>query len=98
MRKASIFILIAMLIAGGTAWRMQAQVDEEQEGLLARAAISADAAQQTALAAVPNGRIEESEIEEENGRLIYAFDIVLDGETWDVEVDAVTGELLQAEI
>ena len=39
--------------------------------------------------------ITEAEIEEENGRLIYAFEIEVAGQDGvsDIEVDAITGEL-----
>lgn len=99
MRKALTFGTLAVIAIGATAaWKIQHDVAEEQQGMLARAAVSPDAARSIALAAVRGGRITESELEEENGRLQYAFDIVLDGNTYDVEVDAATGELLQSVI
>jgi uncharacterized membrane protein YkoI len=60
--------------------------------------VSFDAARRTALEAVPHGRIVEEEIEREDGRLIYSFDIVegaAEGVMRDVEIDAQTGALLQ---
>jgi hypothetical protein len=45
------------------------------------------------------GKIMDAELEKERGRLQYAFDILgEDGKTYDVEIDAVTGEVLQAEV
>lgn len=43
------------------------------------------------------GTVVEEELEKEKGRLQYAFDIKdSDGKMWDVEIDAITGEVLQA--
>ena len=98
MRKVTMLRAVAAATGVFAAWQIQERIHEDEEGLLARAAISIDAARTTALAAVPNGRVEEAEIEEESGRLIYAFDIVIDGQMYDVEVDAMTGELIQAVI
>ena len=55
-------------------------------------------AKQIALKRVP-GKVMDAEFEKEHGRLQYAFDILgEDGKTYDVEIDAVTGEVIQAEI
>jgi len=44
-----------------------------------------------------SGKIIDAELEKENGRLQYAFDIRdADGKVFDVEIDAITGEVLQA--
>jgi uncharacterized membrane protein YkoI len=59
--------------------------------------VSVDAARQTALARVP-GQVLEEELEEDDGRLVYEFDIrptaagVPDQE---VVVDATTGQILE---
>ena len=98
MRKLTMLLAVAAATGVVAAWQVQERIHEDQEGLLTRAAVSIDDARATALAAVPNGKVEESEIEEEDGRLIYAFDIVIDGQMYDVEVDAMTGELIQAVI
>jgi uncharacterized membrane protein YkoI len=43
------------------------------------------------------GTVVEEELEKEKGRLQYAFDIRdSSGKMWDVEIDAITGEVLQA--
>lgn len=98
MRKPVLVATLTAAIAGSAAaWSVQ---QEEEAGLLARAAVSMEAARQTALAAFPGARIEESEIEEENGRLIYSFELEVPGQSGlvDVEVDAMTGEVLPAEL
>ena len=93
MRKALVLAVGGLLIIGATAaWKVQHDRNVLQE----RARISADDARATALAAVPGGKIVESELEEENGRLIYSFDIEAADGTHDVEIDAITGQVLQS--
>lgn len=61
-----------------------------------QAKISMDEARAIALKKV-SGKVIEEELEKENGRLQYAFDIRdSSGKIWDVEIDAITGEVLQA--
>jgi len=63
--------------------------------LVARAKITQDAAKAAALAKVPGGRISSGELEEEDGKLIWSFDVKVDGQDGieEVHVDAVTGEV-----
>jgi uncharacterized membrane protein YkoI len=98
MKKPVLVATLTAAVAGSAAaWSVQ---QEEQAALLSRAAVSMEAAQHTALAAYPGARVDESEIEEENGRLIYSFELAVRGQSGlvDVEVDAMTGELLPAEV
>lgn len=61
-----------------------------------RVKITMEAARATALNRV-NGTITEEDLENEKGRLQYAFDIRdSSGKVWDVEIDAMTGEILKA--
>jgi uncharacterized membrane protein YkoI len=54
-------------------------------------------ARKLALARVP-GTIVEAEVEKENGRLVYEVDIKTDdGKRFEVEIDALTGEVIEAE-
>lgn len=64
--------------------------------MLARAVVTADSARKLALAQVPNGRIDEEEIEEEHGKLVFSFDIKVPGKTGvdEVLIDARTGALV----
>jgi peptidase YpeB-like protein len=66
---------------------------EESPGLLARARVKEVEARALALARVPGGRVVDAEIEEEDGRLVYSYDLELDGEPglMGVEIDAMTG-------
>ena len=55
-------------------------------------------AKSIALQRVP-GKITDAELEKEKGRLQYAFEIIgEDGKSYDVEIDAITGEIIQAEL
>jgi peptidase YpeB-like protein len=95
MRSIVLLGTLALGSLGGAA-----TVIHRSEGLdadlVARAKISPDQARARALAAVPGGSIAESEIEEENGRLIYSFDLEVDGQSGkrEVEIDAITGQVL----
>lgn len=61
----------------------------------ARVKITLEEARAIALKRV-EGTVVDEELEKENGRLQYAFDICSnEGKIWDVEISAVTGEVLQ---
>jgi uncharacterized membrane protein YkoI len=53
-----------------------------------------------ALARVPNGTIKESELEKENGKLIWSFDVATPGtkNITEVNVDAITGTIVAVDI
>lgn len=72
---------------------------ETQAQLRHEAKISLDSARAVARATVPNGKIASSELERENGKLIYSFDMRVKGKTGieEVNVDAKTGELVAHE-
>lgn len=72
------------------------KVKEATPGLAAQATISADSAQKIALAQVSRGRVREAELEEENGTLVYSYDIKVRGKSGveEVQVDAKTGAVV----
>ena len=72
------------------------QVEEAAPGLLRRAKITPEAATRTALARVPNGRVQSAEIEEEHGRLVYSYDLKVPGKSGvdEVLIDAATGSVV----
>lgn len=87
-------VALALLLAacsGGAATR----IAEARPGLLARAKVAPEAARKAALSRVPEGRITKGEIEEENGRLVYSFELKADGRQGieEVLVDATTGDV-----
>ena len=76
-----------------------ASEQQEQAGLQAQAKISKAEAQQTALAKAPGGTIKEGELEKEDGKLIWSFDIATPDSrnTTEVNVDAITGAVVSVE-
>jgi len=64
--------------------------------LKAEAKVTEKAARATALAQVPGGKIRSGELERENGKLVYSFDVATKGKTGidEVQVDAITGTVL----
>ena len=89
MRMSTLIaILLALLAipawAGGhtkAALRKEAKITMEQ-------------AQKTALAKEP-GKIKSKELEREKGRLIYSFDIKTADGLHEIQIDAITGELVE---
>lgn len=63
--------------------------------LLAEARVSQDAARRTALAQVPGGTIASAELERENGKLVWSFDITrpTTKNVSEVQVDAISGAI-----
>lgn len=72
---------------------------EEAPGLLKLAKVSPEAATATAQAKVPGGKIEAAEIEKEDGKLIYSFEMKIAGKSGveEVNVDALTGSVVGVE-
>lgn len=67
-----------------------------QAELKKEAKIEEKEARKLALGKVPNGKVQEEELEEERGRLIYSYDIKVPGKSGidEVNVDAKTGEIV----
>jgi uncharacterized membrane protein YkoI len=92
--------LTAALLAGCCTEKGEAKHKEaKQAKLMAEAKISKEAAQQTALAKVPNGTVKECEIEKEKGKLIWSFGFNTPDskDITEVDVDAVTGDVISVE-
>ena len=83
--------LAAVLLAGCAT--------ENQAKLMAEAKVSKEAAQQTALAKVPNGTVKAAEIEKEKGKLQWSFDLTTPGtkDITEVNVDAMTGDVISVD-
>ena len=69
---------------------------EDQAKLQAEAKVSKADAQSIALGRVPNGTIKEGELEKENGKLIWSFDIATPDskDITEVNVDAISGQVV----
>lgn len=86
---ASSFLSLALVSGAGCA-----RVDTNSPA--AGATVTRGQARQTALAKVPGGAVQEAELERENGRWVWSFDISQPGEKdiTEVQVDARTGEVV----
>jgi uncharacterized membrane protein YkoI len=84
--------------AGEAAEAAEAAESASQAELLKEATIDEAAARKTALAAVP-GEITKTELENEDGLLIWSFDIKVEGKEGieEVHVDAKTGKIVKRE-
>ncbi len=88
-------ILAATTLAGLTISTLHAAGETEAQ-LLAQAKISKAQAEKTALARVPNGKIQSEEIENEHHALVWSFDIAKPGskDITEVLVNAKTGKIV----
>lgn len=97
---ATLVLVLALGLASGVlAQATPLQVKEEKPGVLKMAKVTAADAQRTAQERFPTGTIKSGEIEKEDGKLIYSFDIQLPGVNGieEVNIDAVTGAVLKTE-
>jgi hypothetical protein len=92
-------LTILIVVISPCAIGLQA-VDETQAMLHARAKISEAKAREIASAKVPSGTIKSAELEEENGKLIYSFDISTPGTSniTEVAVDAITSNVVNVSV
>lgn len=90
-------VLLSVLAFGSVAGADAAQEarHESQRELKREAKITMKQARATALAQVPEGKIKSSELERENGRLIYSFDIRAGSGIKEVQIDATTGAVIE---
>lgn len=95
MKTRTIMLAMATMLMAAPVFAQGVPMKEEKPGLLKRAKVTADAATAAAQAKVPKGKIASAEIEEENGKLIYSFDVKTKGKTGidEVNVDAITGKV-----
>jgi uncharacterized membrane protein YkoI len=96
--RITVITLAASLVSAGAAVAQKAK-PESQAALMREAKVSKAVATKTALAQVPGGKVRSSEIERENGKLIYSFDIKVAGKSGieEINVDAITGTVIAHE-
>jgi uncharacterized membrane protein YkoI len=87
MKKLMMAVLVALVAVGAYAAETQAQLKKE-------AKISMRKAKSIAIKQVPGGKIESAELERENGKLIYSFDIKDAKGIKEVNVDAINGKVV----
>lgn len=91
--------VFSMMMLTGVFLLTSASVSAQKENtkLAKEAKITMEQARETALKRAP-GKIEEGELEKENGKLVYSFDIrTSDGMITEVQVDAKSGEIVSVE-
>jgi len=90
--------IAASFVTAGSAIAQKAK-PESQAALMREAKITKKAATTTALAQVPGATVRSSEIERENGKLIYSFDLKVKGKSGieEINVDALTGGVIAHE-
>ena len=73
---------------------------ESEVQLRAEAKVTRKDAERAALAKVPNGTIKDGELEKENGKLIWSFDIAMphSRNITEVQVDAKTGKIADLQV
>ena len=73
--------------------------EARQAKLMAKAKVSKADAEKTAMAKVPDGRIKDSELEKEHGKLQWSFDMTTPDskDITEVNVDAMTGDVISVE-
>ena len=91
-------VAIALVASTGSAQvaKPAAAKHETMKQLKAEAMITEKAARTTALAQVPGGHVRKWELEREDGKLLYSFDIASKGKAGidEVQVDAITGTVI----
>lgn len=94
-----LLLLIGIMAISAISASAQNDKDVKQNAKLAKQAkITPEQARATAQAKEPNGTIESSELEKENGKLVYSFDIRNEkGTITEVQVDAKTGKVVSVE-
>lgn len=97
MKKLTALFAIAALTA--TAGIVQARDVGPDEALQLRAAgtvLSVEKLNAAALAKHPGASIEETDLEQDNGRFVYELDLRdAQGVQWDLELDATNAQVLQ---
>jgi len=97
MTSAVATLMLLSLCAWGATGDTGAKKKESQSELQKQAKITMAQAKKTALEK-EKGTIKEAELEKEKGKLIYSFDIDVNGATHEVNVDAVTGAVISDEV
>ncbi|MFN8570976.1 MAG: PepSY domain-containing protein [Gemmatimonadaceae bacterium] len=95
MTKLGLVLLVAV-----TALPLAAQQAKSKSNAPHPAAtISKDSARTVALAHVPGGKVSQAELEKEDGRLLWSFDLKVAGRPGveEVQVDALTGAFIKQE-
>lgn len=103
-RTRDMLIILTLVVAAGSTAQAQSiattkRMSEETPGLLAQATIKPDAARKLATDRVANSTISKEELEVEDGKLVYSFDLKVAGKAGfeEVLIDAKTGRVISQE-
>ena len=96
MKLVPLAAIAAIAIAGSIAGAQVSYKKDLPDSLTKLAKVTEDAAAATAQARVPKGKIQGVELERENGKLIYSYDIKTAGKSGidEVNIDAMTGKII----
>ncbi|MEO5623834.1 MAG: PepSY domain-containing protein [Dokdonella sp.] len=99
MNTRLISIPLAALL-GSLFCAMAVNAAETQQQLQAEAKITESAARATALTRVPHATVQSSELERENGKLIWSYDLQTPAtkNITEVAVDAITGQIVNVDV
>lgn len=94
--KFTYLVVVAVVVAGASAGAQATYKREIPDSLAKEAKISEAAAALTAQKRFPKATIEGVELEREDGKLIYSYDMKTKGKSGadEVNVDAVTGKII----
>ena len=91
-----LFAVAALTATAGIAQARDLGPDEALKLRDAGTILSFEKLNEAALAKHPGGKIEDTELEQEHGRYVYQVEVRdAQGVQWDVELDAVNGQILQ---
>lgn len=91
-----LFVVAALTATAGIAQARDLGPDEALKLRDAGTILSFEKLNEAALAKYPGGKIEDTELEQEHGRYVYQVEVRdAQGGQWDVELDAVNGQILQ---
>jgi hypothetical protein len=95
MKALLISTVFALLVASGAGAQASYKRDIP-DSLATQAKVSESAAAATAQRRVPKGKIQGVELERENGKLMFSYDIKTPGKSGidEVNVDAITGKII----
>jgi uncharacterized membrane protein YkoI len=92
--------LLTAAVVAGLSLNAAFAKDKNQSELEAKAKITKADAEKTALTKAPDGMVKDAELEDEDGKLVWSFDIARPGskDITEVQVDAITGAIVSVEI
>jgi hypothetical protein len=96
MKQISTIGALLAVVASASIAGAQSYKKDVPDSLARRARITESAAAATAQKRVPKGKIDGVELENENGKLIFSYDIKTAGKSGidEVNIDAMTGKII----